>query len=206
MTACRTFLSAISLFLTALLSGCASYQLGSHSELPFESIYIRPASNASFAPQSQAILSAQVRDAFIKDGRVKLLSHQSEADAILEISIIEYTRQSGARRRSDTETAQTFRVGLEAEISLLNANTGALYFEQRKLEEHEGIYVDNPYANTAAEKQGYIRAEYNAMPRITRGLARKIADEVLSPWPTRDQAIKAKPLGVKMPAPAEATE
>ena len=168
---------------------------------------MRPASNASFAPQSQAILSAQVRDAFIKDGRVKVLSNESEADAVLELSIIEFTRESGARLRADTETAQTFNLGLEAEISLFDVNTGDFYFAQRKLEQSEGIYVDNPFNSpSAGERQGYIRAEYNAMPRITRELARKIADEVLSPWPTRNEEIRAKALAAQLPEPTKLTE
>ncbi|MEN8663107.1 MAG: LPS assembly lipoprotein LptE [Lentimonas sp.] len=187
MTARSTFLYGLSLLAIAFFSGCASYQLGTHGSLPFESIYIRPAVNESFAPQSQAMISAQIREAFIRDGRVKVLSKESEADAVLEVTLTEHERQAGARLRTDTESARTFRLELSAEISLFNVNSGDFYFEGRQLRQNTSVYADNPYATTATQAQGYIQAEYNAMTRIARGIARKIADEVLSPWPTHEE-------------------
>lgn len=181
-----TFLSGLCLLTIALFSGCASYNLGSHTEIPFESIYIRPATNESFAPQSQALVSAQIREAFIRDGRVKIVSDESKADAVLEVTITEYDRSSGARSRADTVSARTFRLSLKTEISLYNANAGDFYFQDRQLTETAGVYSDNPYATTTNERQGYIRAEYNAMTRLARGIARQITDEVLSPWPSRE--------------------
>jgi hypothetical protein len=173
------------------LSGCASYKLGSHAELPFKSIYVRPATNESFAPQAQALVSAQIRQAFIRDGRVKIVSDESTADAILEVAITDYETRSRARQRNDTVTASTYRLELTAKISLFNANAGDFYFQDREIVENSGIYADNPYATTTRETQSYIRAEYNAMTRLARGVARQVADEVLSPWPTRDEELAA---------------
>ncbi len=187
MKAQRTLLCGLSLIIVALFSGCASYKLGSHGTLPFETIYIRPAVNESFAPQSQAIISAQIREAFIRDGRVRVLNKETEADAVLDVTLTDYERQAGARSRVDTEVARTFRLELTAEISLYNANSGDFYFESRRLEQSTSVYSDNPYATTTAQKQGYVQAEYNAMSRIARGIARQITDEVLSPWPSRKE-------------------
>jgi hypothetical protein len=174
---CLAFVSLV------LISGCASYHLGSPAELPFDSIYIRPTGNESFAPQAQAVVSAQIREAFIRDGRVKLVSKQSEADAVLEVMLTNYDRRAAARSRSDTVSARDFDLLLAADISLLDQNKGDYLFAKRSIVERSSTYVENPYAAPAdLQTQGYIQSEYNAMPRLARDLARRIADEVLSPW------------------------
>ena len=36
-----------------------------------------------------------------------------------------------------------------------------------------------------AQTQDFLQSEYQAMPRLTRDLASRIADEVLNPWEPR---------------------
>lgn len=189
MNARRLFLIGTSLITLALFSGCASYKLGAPTELPFESIYIRPASNDSFAPQVQALVSAQIRETFIRDGRVKLLSKESDADAVLSVNLTNYERNAGARNRQDTVSARTFNLTIHAAISLYNANQGDFFFEERNVSEDASVYGDNPFvdAKDFEQRQAYNQAEYSAMTRLARSLARQITDEVLSPWPSREE-------------------
>ncbi len=178
--------SLLSLGLATLVAlGCKSYQLGG-PELPFESIYVKPATNDSFAPQAQALLSGQIRDAFIRDGRLKLTTSEESADAVLLVNLTEYEREAASRARTDTVQARDFDLFLHAEISLYDQNRGDYMFEDREISERSNAYVDNPYRDDSADDlQGFLQAEYQAMPRLTRDLARKIADEVLSPWPAK---------------------
>jgi hypothetical protein len=82
--------------------------------------------------------------------------------------------------------ARDFDLFLSAQISLYDQNRGDYMFEARTISERSNAYVDNPYLNeSAADLQTFQQAEYQAMPRLTRDLARKIADEVLSPWPAK---------------------
>jgi len=47
-------------------------------------------------------------------------------------------------------------------------------------------YLNAPYDTTATtQSQDFLQSEYQAMPRLTRDLARRIADEVLNPWEPR---------------------
>ncbi|MFT4901753.1 MAG: hypothetical protein ACI81V_001028 [Lentimonas sp.] len=180
----RTLLIFISALALALTGGCASYHLGSPVELDFESIYIRPAENQSYAPQAQALISAQVRQAFIHDGRVTVVSAPAQADAILELSLTNYERRAAARQSNDSASASSFDLQLEAELSLYDQNRGRYYFRHSKLSEHSSTYVGNPYANPAAlNTEGYLASESDAMPRLARSIARKVTDAVLSPWP-----------------------
>jgi len=168
-------LATLLLVTVSILSGCKSYQLGSPAELPFDSIYIQPVSNDSFAPQAQALLSAQLRDAFIRDGRTKLVTSAEAADAF---------------DSSDTEVASDFDLTLVAQVSLFDQNKGDYHFQERVLQESSNAYVSNPYANAAANTQDFLQSEHKAMPRLTRDLARKIADEVLSPWQPKNNTAR----------------
>ena len=172
--------------MAAFISGCESYQFGNPVELPFESIYIKPTTNDSFAPQAQAILSAQIRDAFIRDGRTKLVTSRESADAVLLVNLTEYNRRAAARQSVDTALAASFKLTLAVEVSLFNQNKGEYYFQERMIQKSSNVYVEDPYATPgASQKQDLLQSEYQAMPSLTRDLASRIADEVLNPWEPR---------------------
>ena len=176
----------LALFAFSFISGCNSYQLGNPVELPFESIYIKPVTNDSFAPQAQALLSAQIRDIFIRDGRTKLVTSREAADAALLINLTEYNRLVAARQSEDTALAASFNLVLAAEVSLFNQNKGDYYFQERIIKESSSTYANNPYTTPAtAQTQDFLQMEYQAMPSLTRDLSRRIADEVLSTWEPR---------------------
>jgi hypothetical protein len=173
-------------FTVASNSGCNSYQLGNPVELPFKSIYIKPVTNDSFAPQAQALLSTQIRDAFIRDGRTKLVTSRDAADAVLIVNLTEYNRYAAARQSFDTTLASSFLLTLAAEVSLFNQNKGSYYFQKRMIQKSSSAYVEDPYATTAASQtQDFLQSEYQAMPRLTEDIAHRIADEVLNPWEPR---------------------
>ncbi|WPJ97630.1 LPS assembly lipoprotein LptE [Coraliomargarita algicola] len=183
--ALRTPLLAMLTVLAAILiSGCQSYQWGNPAELPFKSIYIKPVSNDSFAPQAQALLSGQIRDAFIRDGRTLLVTSEEDADAVLLVNLTNYKRRAAALSSQDTATAADFDLTLVAELSLYNQNQGDYFFEGRVIEETSNAYVNNPYlASTATSNtQSFLQSEDQAMSLLTRDLARRISNEVLSPW------------------------
>jgi len=181
--ALRRFALAAPLVLAlAFASGCRSYETGSGGELPFETIYIRPVSNDSFAPQAHAVVSAQVRREFLRDGRVTLVAEEAEADAVLLILLSEYERETASRLSDDTVRARDFDLTLTGSVSLYDAKAGEFLFRNREIDDTATAFVDNPLIPDSEDTQGFLQAEYQAMPRLARDLARKIADEVLSPW------------------------
>lgn len=173
----------IALVALGFATGCKSYKVGHPAELPFETIYIQPAKNDSFAPQAQALISTQVREAVIRDGRVKLIANETEADAVLTMTLTDYERRGGTRRQDDTERAQDVDIVIRAQLDLYDQNNGKYLFEGRNVDARTNAYFDNPYtAAGAPSTQGLVQSEYNAMPRLARELGRKIADELLSAW------------------------
>ncbi len=56
-----------------LFSGCAHYRLGTGGQLSFHTLYVAPVVNESNIPQAVAIVSTQLREAFLHDARVVLV-------------------------------------------------------------------------------------------------------------------------------------
>ena len=185
---CLSFLGT--LLALVLLSGCAAYQWGSSAPLPYQRIYVEPVTNDSYAPQAQSILSAKIRDVLIRDGRIQLVGSPDAADAILSVNLTEYRRTGVTRDLNDTARAQDFGVTLAAEVSLYDSTNGSFYLKDRRISETTYAYRGDPYAEVTANTTGaqelaaqsYFAAEYQATPLLARGLARQVADTILSNW------------------------
>ena len=179
----KTFrtLGAIVLIATlTMVSACKSYHLGSPAEIPFKSIYLTPVSNSSYAPQAQAIISAMLRENFIRDARVNVVAKKKTADAILVVDLTEYQRNSTARSQQDTTIADSFDLRLTANVSLLDQKTGTYLFADRPIQATTNAYTNNPYG--ANRIKNYQQSERQAMEQLARDLARKISNEILNPW------------------------
>lgn len=164
----------------SILSACKSYHLGSPSEIPFKSIYIAPVSNHSYAPQAQAIISAMLRENFMRDARATVVSKKENADAILLVDLTNYDRNINARNQQDTGIADSFDINLEAAVSLMDQKTGTYLFANRPIQATTNAYTRNPYEEDSVI--AYQLSERQAMEQLARDLARKVTDLVLSPW------------------------
>lgn len=155
----------------ALLSGCANYRLGRHAEPPFRSIYIKPVANESFAPRAQALLTSQIADIFARDGLVQVATVEN-AEAILEVTLIDFERHITATRADDTAIASKLRLELVANCTLIDGRNGRVFFENRRITASAGAFPG----------EAGLQSEFQEMPVLTRNLARRIAHEVLQVW------------------------
>ncbi|MFP4156173.1 MAG: LPS assembly lipoprotein LptE [Opitutales bacterium] len=165
------------------LPACRSYQLGHAAELPFETIFVEPAGNESDAPQAQAIVSAKVREAILRDSRVKLTADKKDADVVLDVLLTAYDRDAANRDPRDTEVALDYDLTLTSRITLLDQRSGEYLFRSRTVSAEASAFVNDLSAPAGtADTQSFLQAEHQAMPRIARELARQIANEVLGAW------------------------
>lgn len=169
-------------FVLAFLSGCANYQWGDSAPLPFHTLYIKPATNNSFAPQVVAIVSSEIREAFIRDGRVKILASEEHADAVLSVQLTDYLRSAISRDSEDTMRARDFRISLQSKLSLYDQTTGNYFFRDRTVSANTSAYVGNPYDSESILSEDYRQAENLANPRLARDIGRQAANTVLGYW------------------------
>jgi hypothetical protein len=166
-----------------LLQGCAHYRLGTGAAPAFSSLYVEPTKNKTVLAQTQAQLSAMVREAFIRDGRVEVARGPDEADATFVVTLSNYKRENSANREDDTGLARKFTLHLTAECSLRDNRSGRMLFENRTVEVQREAFLDNglgtvPFATSNAQ----LQSEINTFPLLAEQLSDQLVHTVLDVW------------------------
>lgn len=155
-----------------LLSGCANYRLGTGGQVSFRTLYVAPVVNESNAPQTVAIVSTQLREAFLHDSRVILVNTPEEADATLTVHLLKYSREGQTRQTVDTGLVRKFDVTLDAEATLRDNRNNKLLFDKRKVQATRQVFVDS----------GQLQAEYQNIPLLAETLAKNVLGASLDVW------------------------
>ncbi|MFP6900939.1 MAG: LPS assembly lipoprotein LptE [Opitutales bacterium] len=141
-----------------LLSGCGHYALGPTGQPPFTTLYVETVTNDSLAPQAASLTSKALREAFLRDGRVKLVDSPVEAEATLSLRLINYRRSAASFRSDDTAQANSFKITLEGEASLTeNRPGGKSLFEGRLVRGVARLAWDDP-ATSPDGRQSLVAA------------------------------------------------
>ena len=160
------------LIIGCALTGCTSYQLGTGSTAKFTTLFIAPITSEALIPQAQALVTTQLREAFIHDGRVQLVNSAESADAVLTVTLAGYNRAVAVSRPDDTGLARRFDVTLTAKATLTDNRTKQAYFTSRLLEAKRGVFTDS----------GLVPSEYQALPLLAELLAGEAVHAVLDTW------------------------
>jgi hypothetical protein len=176
---------AWSLLLSAslLTAGCAHYKLGAGSEPSFETLYVEPTKNTTTLAQSQVLVSTLVRQAFIRDGRVTVVDSSDDADATLEVTLVNYHRQNAANREDDNGLARKFTLYLRASCRLRDNRTGRFLFDGRIIEVQREAFTDNGLGSVPfGTSNDQLQSEYNTLPFLADALSDKVTHAVLDVW------------------------
>jgi len=177
--AMRSLLPLCTLLLLGLASGCSHYQLGTEGKLAFHTLYIAPVENKAKLPQAVAVITNQLREAFIHDGRVTVVDSPADADATLTVSLATYGRGVTTARPDDTGLARKFNLELVAHCTLRDNRTGTVLFENRPVAAQQQIFATaTPHDADSVQQQ----AEYQALPLLATSLAQKVAHTTLDVW------------------------
>lgn len=163
-------LTAMVAALCLLITGCAHYQAGDGHALPFSSIEISPLINHSQVPQINPVLNHDLREIFIQKGKLRV--ENRGADTRLEVTLVNFDRETIATNSQDTGLARKYALTLMANCSLENLTRGSPYFRNRTVSVTQDIFLDS----------GQTQAETQAIPLLSKKLAEAIADEVLQVW------------------------
>jgi len=157
-----------------LFSGCAHYRLGTRGELSSHTLYVTPVVNEnSNLPQAVAVVSTQLREAFLHDSRVILVNTPEEADATLTVRLVKYGRKSTAHQTTDTGLTRKFDITLDAEATLVNNKDHKPIFEKRKIQAVRQIFTDNGQQ---------LQAEYQNVTLLAETLAKNVRSAALDIW------------------------
>jgi hypothetical protein len=162
----------IGLAATLLLAGCANYRLGTGSEPKFSRLFVEPIRTETLVPQAQALVATQIREAFIKDGRVTIVDSPADADASLKVALIDYERTPTVAQAQDTGLARRVDVSLRARLTLTDLRTKQVLVENRVLTAKRGVFTDS----------GQQQAEYQTLPLLAEALATETVHLLLDTW------------------------
>lgn len=161
-------------------SACSHYRLGTGVERDFDSVFIAPVDTNAVLPQSAALLGTQIREAFLRDGRVRVVNTPEEADAILTVKLGTLRRESLSRLPSDAGLARTFGLVLDAKATLRDQKGEKTWFSDRAIRVERQIFTDDGGATLGAVQQ--TQAEYAIVPVIGESLAAQVKSAVLDSW------------------------
>ncbi len=166
-----------------LLQGCANYRMGAGPAPSFATLYVEPARNKTTVAQSQALLSTMIREAFIRDGRVQVVDSAADADATLEVTLVNYRRVNAANREDDVGLARKFTIHLTASCRLRDNRTGQLLFDDRTVEVQREAFTDNGLGNVPfGTSNDQLQSEYNTLPLLADALSSRVTHAVLDVW------------------------
>lgn len=168
----KRLLPPLCCLLAVFAAGCAHYRLGTGATPAFASLYVEPVRIEATLPQAQAIVSTHLRDAFIRDGRLRLTGSAAEADAVLHLVVASYGREVATVRPDDTGLARRFDITVAARATLTDRRTGRVLFADRPLQAKRGVFTDS----------GQNQAEYQNLPLLAQDLARQAVHAVLDTW------------------------
>ncbi len=154
------------------LAACAHYQLGTGSRLTFTTLYVAPVVDRAMVPQAPAIVATELREALLRDGRVRLVDSPEAADATLAVTLAGYDREMAAASAADTGLARKFALHLHATCTLTDNRTHRPLFTGREITVTKDAYTDS----------GQLQAEYQAVPLLAGALADRVVHAVLDVW------------------------
>jgi hypothetical protein len=171
--------ASVLLVAAGFLTGCGHYVLGTGTTTAFRRIYIEPITNQSNLPQSVAAISTELRDAFIRDGRLTVVNSPEDAEVVLSMALGTYGREVATVLPNDTGLARKFNLSLSASITLSTPNSVKVYFKDRPLRAIKQVFTDNPQTGSFDNQ---LRAEYQSVPLLAQSLSSAAVSAVLDVW------------------------
>lgn len=167
----RTIRTLISVGLTAVLSGCAGYQLGSTIPPDIKTVFIRTFVNATGEPQLEVPTTNATIQEFQKDGTLTVTG-EGDADLVVEAKLVGYELEPVSYRRDRPAQTQDYRVRIVADATATRASTGKVLAEMKGVEGEATFKISGDLKTD----------ERNALPKAARDLAHRIVKNVVEQW------------------------
>ena len=172
----RLLLVTCSLALVTLVlctsTGCSHYHLGTGAKLGFHTLYVEPVANKTMLPQARELVSTQLREAFVRDGRIELVNSPEAAEVTLRVVITDYHRDPASAREGDTGLTRKFNLTLGTTCTLRDNRAGKDLFTNRPVAVQREAFTDS----------GQLQSEYQTLPLLAESLAAKLSHAVLDVW------------------------
>ena len=158
--------------LLALGAGCASdYQLGTTLPPDLRDVYVPSVQNQSLEPTIHQDATRCLLREIRRDGTLNLISDETSAATILEVTIVKFTMSAMTYQKNDKHAGRDYRGTVTAHVVFRKRATGTVLFEGDVFGEEE---FDATGDLTSAKRR--------MMPEACKDLAERIVDACISYW------------------------
>ncbi len=180
----RFLVCSLCLLAALIAAGCSHYRLGTGVERDFETLFVAPVDTGDALPQATAIFTTQIREAFIRDGRVRIVNTREEADAVLSVTLDELQRDKLTALASDSGLARKMNLTLDVSATLRDPSGRQTWFADRPLTVSRQIFTDDgsTAGPTFLQPVQQTQAEYQLVPQLGEALANTLKGAVLDTW------------------------
>lgn len=160
------------LLMAVLLTGCSTYQLGSMLPEDIKTVYVPTFVNKTTEPliENEATQAA-IRE-IQKDGSLKVVRSEQEADTILTVTMTDYSLTPLKFDRDLNTTADQYRMTLTVQIMLTRRATDKVVAENPRVQGEADFPISGDF--TSSKKQG--------LPRAAQDLAHNIVETIVETW------------------------
>lgn len=166
------FLAVLAICTVSLLtSGCAGYRLGSMLPADIKTVYVPTFVNKTREPLIEVQTTQKAIQEFQRDGSLKVASRET-ADAILEVTILDYDTVPVRYDSDRRSTAETYRLWLTAQVVMKRTKDGTVIAENARI---RGQTVFEVFGDLTSSKT-------RALPLAAEDLAHNIVETVVEVW------------------------
>lgn len=160
------------LMLAVLLTGCASYQLGSMLPDDIKTVYVPIFVNHTSQPMIEAeVTQAAIRE-IQKDGSLKVVRTPEDADTLLAVTLTDYRLTPLKYQRDANTTADQYRLVLTAQVVLTRRTTDKVVSQNPRIQGESDFPITGDF--TSSKRQG--------LPSAAEDLAHNIVECIVETW------------------------
>ncbi len=154
----------------ALFAGCALYQLGTTLPPHLRTVSLTTFKNVSDEPQIETTIASETLREFQRDGQLRI-KDADEADILLTGEILLYRLDPVRADRNNPKSTLEYKAIIQTHVIARERKTGKVIVDQT-------LTGNKNFDGTG----DLMSARRNVLPEVSRDLARKIVDAVISAW------------------------
>lgn len=154
-------------------AGCVGYRLGSMLPPDVRTVYVESFINRTEEPLIEVEVTRAAINEIQRDGSLRVARSAEDADAILRVTLAEYTLTPLAFRADRPTATDEYRLTLGAAVLLTRHTTGEVIVEAPKVTGETTFLLSGDL--TSAKK--------GALPAAASDLGRRIVASLVEAWP-----------------------
>ncbi len=153
------------------MTGCVGYQLGSMLPPDINTVYVPTFENNTDEPLLEVNTTRAITQEIQRDGSLRIAGSE-DADAVLEVTLIDFRLSPVAYDRDRRARAEEYRLIITADILMTRQTTGEVIVES------PGVWGEADFLLVG----DLTTSKQTAIPRASQDLARQIVTRMVETW------------------------